>query len=295
MDDSSICSFDTAQEGELTASVFDFYGKRLATASTAGPVKVFQVPSEGPPVESAVIDAHSGGALALAWAYPRYGSLLASGGTDKRVVISKETSTAKWLLIYAYEAHSGPITTLDWAPWELGLVLLVGSADGCISLVSRVAEDRWEALKFVGHPAGVNAVSWSPAAPSSILAAEETYLRRKFVSGGPDGVKLWVYGESGYTAEFLERGPHVKDVEWNRENDMIAACTNDGKVLVWNAEGGQQQEVLSLKCPVWSVSWSLSGGLLAVTSEDNNTRFLRRNLEGAWELVTTIGENGVLS
>ena len=43
---------------------------------------------------------------------------------------------------------------------------------------------------------------------------------------------------------------------------------------------------------VWSVSWSLSGGILAVASGDNQVTLWKETLVGEWEQVGQLSEDG---
>lgn len=65
----------------------------------------------------------------------------------------------------------------------------------------------------------------------------------------------------------------------------------DKTVIIWtqNAPGQPWQKQLLKPDPfldtVWRVSWSLSGGILAVSSGDNKVTLWREGLKGDWENV----------
>ena len=65
----------------------------------------------------------------------------------------------------------------------------------------------------------------------------------------------------------------------------------DKTVIIWtqNAPGQSWQKQLLKPEPfpdtVWRVSWSLSGGILAVSCGDNKVTLWREGLKGEWENV----------
>lgn len=70
---------------------YDYYGKRLATCSSDGTIKIIDVTKpEKLPILSEIPKAHSGPCWQLAWAHPSFGSILASCGFDNKVIIYKE-------------------------------------------------------------------------------------------------------------------------------------------------------------------------------------------------------------
>ena len=65
----------------------------------------------------------------------------------------------------------------------------------------------------------------------------------------------------------------------------------DKTVIIWtqtaHGQPWQQQPLKSEPFPdtVWRVSWSLSGGILAISCGDNKVSLLREGLKGDWESV----------
>ena len=64
----------------------DYYGKRLASASSDRTIKVFEVAGENQ-VLLATLKGHDGPVWAASWAHPKFGTLLASCGYDAKVFI----------------------------------------------------------------------------------------------------------------------------------------------------------------------------------------------------------------
>lgn len=66
---------------------------------------------------------------------------------------------------------------------------------------------------------------------------------------------------------------------------LQSLVSQDGEVIIWIAvkEGGQWEGkvVNDFGAPVWRVSWSLTGNVLAVADGKNN-------VDGEWQQVTTV-------
>jgi protein transport protein SEC13 len=65
------------------------------------------------------------------------------------------------------------------------------------------------------------------------------------------------------------------------------------RVFVNHVQGkeGDQWEGLTLhdfKTPVWRVSWSLTGNILAVSDANNNVTLWKEAVDGEWAQVTTV-------
>ena len=78
------------------------------------------------------------------------------------------------------------------------------------------------------------------------------------------------------------------------QKSYIASASQDKTVRIWTsdqASGGQwASKVLNFEAPVWRVSWSLSGNVLAVSCADNKVSLWQENLRGEWECVKSIEE-----
>jgi len=88
----------------------------------------------------------------------------------------------------------------------------------------------------------------------------------------------------------------VRDVAWapnlGLPKSTISSASQDGKVVIWTvAKEGDQWEgkVLNdFKTPVWRVSWSLTGNILAVAEGNNNVTLWKEAVDGEWQQVTTV-------
>jgi protein transport protein SEC13 len=276
---------ETNHEGGLTDTKYDYYGLRVATGSLDGTIKIFENEV------SVSLSSHSGAVQSVSWSHPKFSSLLASGGSDHRIIIWKEASYQKWVPIYEYSGHSGPVTVVEWAPYQHGLVLLGGSIDGCISLLTFLGDDRWEAKTFFGHNNGVLSACWSPVL---VLLNENVSLDLKFATAGADGlVKVWVLENENFRSEVLEKHKGwVRSVCWG---DFLISAGEDGNVVSWDHNNGvwNSIEIYRSKSVVYSVDIN-EQGLVAVSSADNLTKVL--SLVGSvWKIQYEVNENGQIS
>ena len=49
----------------------------------------------------------------------------------------------------------------------------------------------------------------------------------------------------------------------------------------------------SVSAPVWSVSWSITGGILAVAGGDNQVSLWKENALGEWKQMGSLSEDTV--
>lgn len=82
----------------------------------------------------------------------------------------------------------------------------------------------------------------------------------------------------------------VRDVAWAPNMGLpcstIASCGQDGQVLAWSekAEGGWDKRlVVDVQQPVWRLSWSVSGNILAVSYGANSTSLWKEAVDGTWQ------------
>lgn len=103
-------------------------------------------------------------------------------------------------------------------------------------------------------------------------------------------MRIWELPEGATAGEKLFEGKHdewVRDVAWCNNiglmHEMIASCSEDGICKVWkNKKDGQNNsmawsEKLIMKLedvPLWKVSWSQVGNMLAISGGDNQVRIM---------------------
>mmetsp|Transcript_9245 Transcript_9245/g.13982 ORF Transcript_9245/g.13982 Transcript_9245/m.13982 type:complete len:444 (+) Transcript_9245:29-1360(+) len=159
------------------------------------------------------------------------------------------------------------------------------------------------------HKVGINAVSWAPATflqgdALSTLSSAAPVASKKFVSGGCDKlVKVWQYDTTSqqWRCEAVLKGHRgwVRDVAWSPNvgvnQHQIASCSEDGSVLIWTQTFSDSDEnppfekttlPLPNNGPVWRVSWSTTGNILAVSSGENSVSLWKETLDGKWKCIS---------
>ena len=261
--------------------------------------------STSPPLH---LSRHDGAVWSVAWAHPKYGNILASAGYDGKVFVWKEQAGA-WQRVYDFALHRASVNSVAWAPHESGCLLACASSDGQVSVLE-FKDNTLDHKIFLAHGLGVNAVSWAPATAAGNIVSSSSpgpaaagAATRRFVTGGCDNlVRLWTYDSAAQTyreeAEPLAgHSDWVRDVAWSPtilHKSYIASASQDQTVRIWTSEatsaGPWASHVLKFEAPVWRVSWSLSGNVLAVSGGDNAVTLWKENLRGEWECVKTMTE-----
>eukprot|EP01129_Flabellula_baltica_P001065 TRINITY_DN10981_c0_g1_i1.p1 TRINITY_DN10981_c0_g1~~TRINITY_DN10981_c0_g1_i1.p1 ORF type:complete len:291 (+),score=73.90 TRINITY_DN10981_c0_g1_i1:138-1010(+) len=286
-------SFDTGHTEMIHDAQMDYYGKRLATCSSDGTIKIFDDQQN----EVALLTGHEGPVWQVAWADPKFGSILASCSYDRKVMIWRETDTNNWQNIYQLSDNSLSVNSISWAPKEFGLMLASGSSDGTITILSSNG-NSFNTVTFPAHLRGVNSVSWGPALNS----------RPVLVSGGSDNlVKIWAQTENQEFEQIEQalkgHNDWVRDVAWaplllsGSSSDItyspIASCGQDGEVFIWTKSTGEwrKQELGKFDGPVWRVSWSITGNILAVSAGENQVTLWKESLDNVWQKISDLSEN----
>ncbi|KAI9115829.1 hypothetical protein K1719_013498 [Acacia pycnantha] len=293
----------TGQEDTVYDVAMDFYGKRLATASSYHTIKIVGV-SNTASQHLATLTGHQGPVWQVEWAHPEFGSLIASCSYDGRVIIWKEEGNQnEWTQAHVFDDHKSSVNSVSWAPHELGLCLACGSSDGNISVFTARADGGWDTSRIdQAHAVGVTSVSWAPStAPGAVVGTGLLDPVQKLCSGGYDNtVKVWKLDNGVWKMDcspaLQMHTDAVRDVAWapnlGLPKSTIASASQDGKVIIWTvAKEGDQwagKVLHDFKTPVSRVSWSLTGITLTVADMTNNVTLWLEVADGEWQEVTTV-------
>ena len=119
-------------------------------------------------------------------------------------------------------------------------------------------------------------------------------------------VRVWQYStnESVWTQERLAQElvhkDWVRDVAWapfsGLPSNVIASCSEDRTVYIWSQAEPDAPWAPSLlhafDAPVWRVSWSITGNVLAVSSGDHKVSLWKQEIDNSWQQVSAEGEAG---
>jgi protein transport protein SEC13 len=175
------------------------------------------------------------------------------------------------------------------------------SSDGRVSILSHQSDNSWVVEYIQDNPLGVNAVSWAPHGAyydeSSEAAHQVEYPR--LVTGGCDNrIRFWAQQETGQWQEDttgtlskeLSHSDWVRDVAWAPSLlpnvNLVASCSEDRTVIIWRQDGYHAEWKPTLlhtfDSPVWRVSWSVTGHMLAVSSGDNDVTLWKAGIDSVW-------------
>jgi protein transport protein SEC13 len=246
-------------------------------------------------------------------------AILASCGFDGAVLIHRETRPMDWQILYAgRHLHESSVNSVAFCPPEHGLMVAAASSDGRVSIISHAPDNSWSTEYIQDNPLGVNAVSWAPtgafqdestssgAGGSSGSPDEVVNDPPRLVTGGCDNkIRFWIQDTSEgkwvedtsfSVAKDLGHTDWVRDVAWSPVIvpgvNTVASCSEDRTVLIWTQNGPKNEfkaELLhAFDAPVWRVSWSVTGNILAVSSGDSNVTLWKQGIDGKWYQMESV-------
>lgn len=78
--------------------------------------------------------------------------------------------------------------------------------------------------------------------------------------------------------------------------NVVASCGEDRSVVIWTqsqtSEPWSATEMKTFPSPVWGVSWSVTGHVLAVSSGDADVSLWKQDLQGKWEKISSVHDTG---
>lgn len=295
-----ISNVETHHEDMIHDAQFDYYAKKLATCSSDRKIKVFDVVDDKYSL-SATLDGHDGPVWQISWAHPKFGVLLASCSYDGSVRIFREGPQNNWTQVHDHKFHDSSVNSIAWGPHEYGLVLACASSDGKVSILEYKAE-LWTSTFFSNDTLGCNAISWAPY--NAIGSQGEGGIEiRRIVTGSCDKkVRFWEYRSTATQWQQIDvstvHTDWVRDVAWAPNTAMpyntVASCSEDGQVVIWKqhnpTEQWQPQVMHQFDAPVWRVSWSVTGNVLAVSTGDHKVSLWKQSYDETWVQISDLAE-----
>jgi WD40 repeat protein len=162
--------------------------------------------------------------------------------------------TSSWELVSQLFGHRDVVYGVSWSPD--GSTLVSCSRDTTLKLWE--VETGLLLSTLTGHRGFVVAVGWSPDG-------------NKLASGSLAGVKIWDAGTGALLRDLDTE--FIYCLDWSRDSRRVAAGTYSGAIVVWDADTGTQQMVLTGHLgPVNSLSWSPDGQRLVSAGDDTSLR-----------------------
>lgn len=179
-------TLETGHEAPVTDIAVDETGKRLATASEDGTIRLYEVPDEGsaptssnhsgtPPSwrHTVTLGGGEGSVSCIAWAPLVYynAALVACTEGNRQVVLwSDFNNNGK-----QYErVYTATLPTagwcVAWAPPEYGKLFAVGCADGTVTVFTGgPSPSTWDVHSFTAHHNGCCSIAFAPFFPPGAL------------------------------------------------------------------------------------------------------------------------------
>ncbi|GAB4284703.1 MAG: hypothetical protein Fur0025_15660 [Oscillatoriaceae cyanobacterium] len=187
------------------------------------------------------------------------------------------------------KGHRDWVTGVGWSPH--GEFLATASRDETVK-IWQVSRNRFlsggsEVATLTGHDARVNSVTWNPDGKLIATSSEDRT------------VKLWQV--DGTLVQNITPGDKpINNVSWSPDGKVMAIASADGTVQIWSL--GQmagelhnrpnyqyQQTIPAHQQPLWNVTFSPDGSLIATASADNTVKIWNRNGQSVMTLEGHIG------
>lgn len=222
------------------------------------------------------------------------------------------------VLHHATALHESSVNGVAFAPHEFGLMFATASSDGRVAVVKHLPNHTWSVEYIADCATGVNAVCWAPFGSYIDMAVMNMdastnedgtiqqqlpelsqQLPRIATAGCDNCMRIYVGNEQGrWTLEYTSpigsastagHTDWIRDVAWAPcllpNHNTIATCSEDRTVMIWNQPPPSTNKsewigtvMHTFDDPVWRVSWSVTGHLLAVSSGDSNVTLWKASL-----------------
>ena len=225
---------------------------------------------------------HESSVNGVTFAPSEFGLLFATASSDGRVAIVKHLPNHTWSVEYISDCPTG-VNAVCWAPYGSYIDL-----SGMNNMVDPTSINHEDPATTLQQP----------------LPELSPQLPRIATAGCDNCMRIYVCNEPGrWTLEYTTSTTStttghtdwVRDVAWAPcllpNYNTIATCSEDRTVMIWNqpppsnstssssSEGEWIGTVMhTFDDPVWRVSWSVTGHLLAVSSGDSNVTLWKASL-----------------
>jgi protein transport protein SEC13 len=299
---------DTQHDDMIHDAQMDYYGTKLATSSSDRTVKIYDVNGETY-THTATLQGHTGPVWSISWSHPTYGGILSSASFDGSIMIHRESRPREWtLLCHKKSLHESSVNATQFAPHNYGLILANASSDGRVSVLSHQMDDSWSCEYIQDNSLGVNSLSFAPFGAYASEESKESQSMYLVTAGCDNQIRFWSKSDSDskwtldsspIDTSSVQHSDWVRDVAWCPcilpNINIVASCSEDRTVIIWTQKGGMGQEwkpflLKTFEEPVWRVSWSVTGNILAVSSGDNSVSLWKQTVDEKWVQVQSMEE-----
>lgn len=293
---------------------FDFYGKRVATASLDQTVKIWNINENNDWVFKEELKINPG-LSKVAWAHPEFGSLIAVA-CDKHVWIYEETcfgsgkgDKSGWVKRTPPLSDArAAITDLKFAPKFLGLQLAICSQNGEVRIYECTdifSSNVWTLVppELKTNMSSCSSCSWSTCFNLPILLA----LGCDESNTNSEKLAIFEYNENHRTYSKIERSQNpictepIRSLAFapsvGRLFHVLAIASKSLMVLtIRNMREPHKYQIstVTLDHDAWRVCWNTVGTVLASAGDDRKVRLWKCNYMGNWKCFAEIsGDSGI--
>jgi protein transport protein SEC13 len=239
-------------------------------------------------------------------------------------LVHREQRPGVWIVLHnAQMIHESSINGVAFAPHEFGLMLATASSDGRVAILKHLPNHTWSIEYITDCSTGVNAVCWAPFGSycdANVVPPTENGTANHHVpadqqpriatAGCDNVIRFYVCRQGQWTLEHSTANTNIGHTDWVRDvawapcllpnHNTLASCSEDRTVIIWTQKpnSGASDEwtgtvLHTFDDPVWRVSWSVTGHLLAVSSGDSNMTLWKASLSDPnhWTQVETTTES----
>mmetsp|Transcript_26832 Transcript_26832/g.30713 ORF Transcript_26832/g.30713 Transcript_26832/m.30713 type:complete len:402 (+) Transcript_26832:50-1255(+) len=224
-----------------------------------------------------------------------YGLTLAGASSDGKVSVLTHGQDDNWLVEYIHDSALG-VNSISWAPYTAYESSGANGGDGSGNQNGNDEDDN-------GFIRGEENKEGDGSNLSSSM---------RLVTGGCDNkIRFWMKAPNANTwvedttnqpiaSTSVFHSDWIRDVAWAPSiipnTNIVASCSEDRNVIIWTQKGGLGNEWVgkvlhTFEDPVWRLSWSVTGNILAVSSGDSSVTLWKQNIHENWVQVSSVAEN----
>ncbi|MRG97117.1 protein kinase domain-containing protein [Polyangium spumosum] len=240
----------------VTSAAYSPDGRRIATASEDGIVRVWNADGRGEPLLL------PGQETVQSVAWSPDGRRIAGALWDRTVRIWNADGEGGALVL---TGHEDAVRAVAWSPD--GARIVSASRDGTARIWR--SDGAGESVILRGHEQGLRSAAFSPDGARVVTASEDKTAR--------------VWNADGTGAPLVFRGhlAPVNSAMFRPDGEHIVTASWDKTVRLWRADGSGESEILTgYKDGVYSLAFISEGGRILTTNQGDGTRLFTAESSG---------------